>query len=662
MFGIAHARQLLGQSRLLLDVRPDEAMSIIRASRLGALISIANSVIIVFCIWSPDQSIFLSIWLVGSVSLFTYIAHRSNIASKKQPRRISTRALKRLVILTSIFALPWSILVFFTFGTIEAQVSLLVLMMCAGMSAGGGLILYRIPIVAFGYLATILLSISATIIFRALDDLWPMIIFSITYGFVLGTTIIYAWQIARSKDESLVQAAEANKEVNRLALLDSLTGLLNRKAFIDILVERTSSLNNTGFAVFLLDLDRFKNINDSIGHGAGDELLQIVSERLTNAVSDSGIVARFGGDEFALIIDLENSDIDPCNIAKSLLNELNKPATIKRAVIHPNASIGIALYPDHTQSPTDFIKLADIALHHAKEGGRGRYELYSEEMRASLIRNDLLEALIRNALSNDRMQMHYQPKLDINTGLITGAEALLRCFDEQGNIVPTEEVLDVAEERGLIPQISEFTFRQVATDLLYWRSLNIPKTPISINVHAFELKTPEMLLEHLNGMFNAGVNTDDIMLEVTEGCFVGRGSDAATAILDMIDDMGVKLSLDDFGTGHAALSHLKRLPVSELKIDREFINGICHDHRDRAITLAALEITRCLNIDCVAEGIETKEQAKTLRELNKDGPAIICQGYYWYKPLTSTDFYKLLIKQKTPESEDSGAQTTLEVL
>ncbi len=654
MFGLAHARQLQEQSRLLLDIRPEEAMSIIRASRLGALISIANSIIIVFCIWSPEQSLFLTLWLIASVSLFIYIAHRSHIASKRKPRRISPRALKKLTILTSIFALPWSVLVFFTFGTIEAQVSLLVLMMCAGMSAGGGLILYRVPLVAFGYLATILLSISVTVIFRTLDDLWPMTIFSITYGVVLGTTIISAWHIARSKDDSLIEAADANKEINRLALLDSLTGLLNRKAFIDILVDRTSSTDNAAFAVFLLDLDRFKNINDSIGHGAGDELLQIVSERLTDTLSDRDIVARFGGDEFALIINIDNSENNPCHIAKSLLNELNKPVTIQRAVLHPNASIGIALYPDHTQNPSDFIKLADIALHHAKEGGRGRYELYSEEMRALLVRNDLVETLIRHALANDRMQMYYQPKIDINTGQIKGSEALLRCFDEQGNIIPTEEVLDVAEERGLIPQISEFTFKQVTADLLHWQSLNLPKIPVSINVHAYDLKTPDMLLEQLNNLFKAGIQPDNIMLEVTEGCFVGRGSDAATAILDMIDDMGVKLSLDDFGTGHAALSHLKRLPVSELKIDREFISGICHDHRDKAITLAALEITRCLNIDCVAEGIETEEQANALKELNKYGPSTICQGYYWSKPLTAEDFIEFISRQKTPESEDSG--------
>ncbi len=643
--------------RALLDIRPEEAMSVVRVSPLGAYISIANSCIIVSCIWSAENIAFLACWLAGSISIFFYIARRSSIASKNEPKHISPKAVKKLIIFTAIFALPWSSLVLYAFGSTE-QASLLILMMCAGMSAGASSVLYRVPIAAFGYLAMILSSISVTVALRAYEDLWPMIIFSITYGIVLGTTVIFAWRIARDKDDSMEKTNKAYEEINRLLLLDPLTNLLNRKAFIDVLTERTLNSDNSSFAVFLLDLDRFKNINDSIGHSAGDTLLELVAERLSYSVADNAIIARFGGDEFAMIVDIDDNHLTPQNIAKSLLRKLNQPVTIERAVIHPNASIGIALYPDHTTHPEDFIKLADIALHHAKEGGRGRYELYSEEMKLSLIRADSIEHLIRHALSNDRIEMFYQPKVNIHTGEIEGAEALLRCFDELGNIIPTEEVLDIAEERGLIPQISEFTYRRVTEDLLHWRTLDIPLVPVAINVHAFELKTPELLLERLQQMFQAGIKNCEIMLEVTEGCFVGRGSDAATAILDMIDDMGVKLSLDDFGTGHAALSHLKRLPVSELKIDREFINGICHDYRDKAITLAALEITRCLKINCVAEGIETEAQATMLRKLTKGGPSIICQGHYWSRPLKAKDFIAFVTIQKTPELYDSGVQVS----
>ncbi|MGH1350671.1 MAG: putative bifunctional diguanylate cyclase/phosphodiesterase [Methyloligellaceae bacterium] len=465
--------------------------------------------------------------------------------------------------------------------------------------------------------------------------------------------VLNSWQIARDREESLLKAAsanseliEANKQIKKMAMRDPLTELANREAFLENLEARIKNRKDEKFAVFLLDLDNFKNVNDSIGHGAGDELLRIVTERLIKAVRNTDIVARLGGDEFALIIDIYDNEKMPSIVADRILSNLVAPVLIEAALIHPNASIGIALYPDHAHSALEFIRLADIALHAAKKSGRGRYRIYDTRMAVSLARVDEIEIALRQALSEQQMQLYYQPKVDIRTGAIMGAEALLRWFVDNTIKTSTIDLFDVAEERGMVPQISSFVFGRAAEDILKLQSMELMIRPISINIHPFDLKTPELLMERLKSMMNSGVKKSDIILEVTEGCFVGRGSDEATHILDTINEMGIKLSLDDFGTGHAALSHLKRLPVSELKVDREFINGICHDRRDQAITMAALEITRCLEIDCVAEGIETEQQAEALRKMDHQNMSLIGQGYLWAKPMPFNEFIHFLEQQR----------------
>ncbi len=638
-------RQVYALLSPLIDVRPEEAMSIIRSSRVGAIINITNSIIIVASTWSDKNWLFQVTWLITAILIFLYIANRSRKASKYSPKKVSVRAIRKLVLLTALFGLPWTVITYTTLGSGDLRNSLLVTMMCAGMASGGGMLLYRVPIAAFGYIATVLSGVCITIALQHLEYLWPMIIYSACYGVVLMSAILLSWKIAREKENNLIQASNANTElknaydeIKQMALLDNLTGLLNRKALIDYLTQNVNKESESSFAVFLLDLDRFKNINDSIGHGAGDTLLKIIAGRLKNSVASTDLIARFGGDEFALIIKLGESKKTATDVASRILYKLNKPVSIEHAIIHPNASIGIALYPEHSNTPDECIGLADIALHHAKEDGRGRYKLYTEDMAASLARADKIEQTLRNALDKNNLQIFYQPKIELTTGRIFGAEALLRCFDENNEIIPTEEVLDIAEERGMILQISDFIFNRVTADILNWRTQDLPHIQVAINVHDYDLKTSDWLLKQLRKMFNAGIEKNDILLEVTEGCFVGRGSDAATATLDMIDEMGVKLSLDDFGTGHAALSHLKRLPVSELKVDREFIRGICEDHRDKAITLAAVELARYLGIVCVAEGIETREQADILATLEQDGTSIIGQGHYWAPPMKTDEF------------------------
>ncbi len=646
------ARQTGKMLKLLLDVRPEEAMSIIRSSNLGAIISFLNTVLIVVCFHSAENTTFNISWLAISTLLFLAVARRSAKAQHKQISHVSPKAVKRLALYTLGCALPWIILTIAFLGSEDPRNTIMVLMVCAGMSAGGGFMLYRVPLAALIYAGSILLTVASIIAIQKFSELWPVIFYALTFGISLVTMVFTSWRIAREREDSLLQAAkansdlhEANEKIRKLALRDSLTELANREAFLEILEQRIASKNHEKFAVFLLDLDNFKNVNDSIGHTAGDELLKIVTQRLLKAVRKTDVIARLGGDEFALIINVYENDKLPSIVAERILTSLVAPVLLEGALIHPNASIGIARYPDHANSPEDFLRFADIALHAAKKAGRGRFEIYDTKMAVTLARVEEIEHALRKALSNDEMQLYYQPKVDIRTGALTGAEALLRWFNNNAIATTTLDLFDVAEERGMIPQISSFVFGRAAQDILHLQSLGLMSAPISINIHPYDLKTPELLLERLRNTLESGVRKTDIILEVTEGCFVGRGSDEARMILDTIHEMGVKLSLDDFGTGHAALSHLKHLPVSELKIDREFINGICDDKRDKAITIAALEIAKCLEIDCVAEGIESAEQANALIEMDKSS-SLIGQGYFWAKPMPFEEFIQFCKKQQ----------------
>lgn len=654
----ARIPHLIKKARTLLDVWPEEVMSIVHYSKLSAFISIINAVVVTLGLWEPEKSIFLSVWLIISSIMFFSVAYKSHHAQNYLPERISTRALKHFSFYTFLHALPWAILALMCVAPGNMRNNLIIIMVCCGMSFSAGFLLYRVPLSALLYSGTIILSVVLSITINNFFELWPLIIFAATYGYALTYIIMVSWRVAREREKSLQHAHEANRnmrqanhEVRRMAMHDTLTDLSNRSAFTETLEKHISKKIGGKFAVLLLDLDRFKNINDCIGHHAGDKLLKIVRDYLLNIKQETDILARFGGDEFALLIELRPEENNIEEFAHRILDQLATPVLIDGVSIYPNASIGISLYPEHGKFSTELIRHADMALHHAKEQGRGRYELYSDELGKSVEKTEELESAIRKAFTDNRVEMYYQPKVDIQIGSYTGAEALIRWFDENGNPANIQDLLNISAERGLIPQLSNFVFEKVTQDILNWKTLGIQATPVSINVHPNDLKTPHMLLRRLRTMLDSGISNKDIILEVTEGCFVGQGADEAVEVLHKIHHMGIKLSLDDFGTGHAALSHLKHLPVQELKVDREFIKEVCNDTRDQAITTAAFEISRILKIDCVAEGVETEEQAALLKNLYKGTSALIGQGYLWARPMSADKFAQYIKTQQISDTD-----------
>lgn len=642
--------QIRNVIRVLLDIQPEEVSEIVRYGPLGAAVSILNAVIMSICLWSHQNYIFLSGWLILSITLFGFIGYRSSRAQGYTPKHISTNAVKRLCLFAVMHTMPWVILSAVILGTGNMRDNLMIVLVAAGMSFSGGFLLYRVPLAALCYAGSIIISVAITVAIKSFSDLWPVVFYAGTYGFALGYIIMVSWKIARERETNLRKASlaneelqSANEEIKRLARQDVLTKLVNKDGFTEILEKRISEVQDgERFAVLLLDLDRFKNVNDSVGHYAGDMLLKIVTGHLQQNKREADILARFGGDEFALIVDLIGDDHAVETIAEKFLEQLDVPVLIEGALLYPNASIGISLYPEHDDDAGDLIRKADIALHQAKAAGRGRFLIYDDCFGETQAKADEIEISIRSALSDHRIEMYYQPKVDIKTGRYAGSEALVRWFNEDGTPANIMDLLEVSADRGLIPQLSGYILDRVTEDILNWKKEGIAATPISINIHPHDLKTPQLLLKRIRSMLNAGIKNTDIILEVTEGCFVDGKSDEATITLDTISEMGIKLSLDDFGTGHASLSHLKRLPVNEIKIDREFIKGVCDNKTDKALAMAAIEISRCLEIICVAEGVETEEQADVLRDIVSVSGKLLGQGYLWARPMSATDLQKVL--------------------
>lgn len=635
------------------DVRPEELLTISRFAKAAQPINIINSILVLIYIWTPPKTQALLVWLTLTTIIFIYLWFRARRTAREildGQNEVSEGDIWIATAFSLLSALPWPALAFIAIDKGDLNSSFFMLLLCGSMASGGAITLYRVPSATLVYIFTTLFVTGLVIAHKNIDELWVMYILMLTYPVLMGATIHRVWIVARKREDGLKQAAfenfrlqNKNEEIEKLTLIDQLTGLSNRKAFIEQLDRSISEDNRKILYIFLMDLDRFKHINDSLGHDAGDELLRVIGNRLNEFSAYAINIARFGGDEFALIFSKSDQDNTAEKLAQQIIERLNKPVEIKNSIISPKVSIGISCYPEHSVDSEELVSTADLALHHAKLKGRSRYDLFNTEMALSLANANKIEEAIKYSLEYGTLEVFYQPKMDILSNSIVGAEALLRCYDKDGEEIPREQLFNVASNRGLISEISTFVFERITADILSWQERDIHSLVVAINIHVFDLKTPDLMLSQLKRMFSKGVKERDIILEVTEDCFSGRGADVASSTLDIIDEMGIKLSLDDFGTGNTALSHLKKLPVGEIKIDREFISGIVRDERDRAITSAALEISRYLGITCVAEGIETRDQLEQLRELGSEGASIVGQGHFWARAMNVNDFIDYVI-------------------
>lgn len=423
---------------------------------------------------------------------------------------------------------------------------------------------------------------------------------------------------------------EARDRVHFLAFHDPLTGLVNRASFRALLEDHLGALarGDRRFALFLLDLDRFKDVNDALGHAAGDELLRLAAARLRAALRDSDVLARLGGDEFAILVpDLVDPD-QMLALARRLVACLHEPFDLGGQRVCTGTSIGIAVAPDHGSSPDDLLRHADIALYRAKAMGRGHPRLFEPSMAEQHAERQRLEADLRTALERGELEVHYQPKFDPHTGALTSCEALLRWRHRERGLVPPSRFIPLAEETGLIHAIGSWVLERACSQAATWGGL-----PIAVNLSPVQFRD-EGLAERIRRVLETtGLPPDRLELEITETALVEE-PERAVATLAKLKALGVRIAMDDFGTGHSSLGHLQRLPFDKLKIDRSFVDRLENGPRDRAIVAAIVDLARALGMTTCAEGVETDGQLDALRQTGCQE----VQGFLLARPLPAEEF------------------------
>ncbi|MBT8450094.1 MAG: EAL domain-containing protein, partial [Gammaproteobacteria bacterium] len=432
---------------------------------------------------------------------------------------------------------------------------------------------------------------------------------------------------------------EAEERISHLAHHDILTGLQNRFSLEDRL-EQALSFANRGqsmVAVFFIDLDRFKNINDSLGHHAGDKLLIEVSGRLKNCVRDSDIVARVGGDEFVIVLTGMNDANRAAFIAESLLTQISRPYFIDGHKLETSPSIGISVYPNDGTTVDELMRNADIAMYHAKEEGRNTYHFFTDSMLIAAQEHLKLQAELRLALENQQLELYFQPQMNIAKQCVSSLEALVRWkHPERGMVSPTE-FIPVAEETGFIHELGKWIFNEACKQLVIWRNQGITELIVAINLSAKQLHSSELSKIVSAMLSNHGLSGHDLELEITETAAM-VDPEVAVEQLDSLRKLGVGLAIDDFGTGYSSLAYLKRLPIQTLKLDRTFVRDIEHDQNDLEISTATISLAHNLGLKVVAEGVETKGQLEFLVGHQCD----YVQGNYFSKPLCADEATKFL--------------------
>jgi diguanylate cyclase (GGDEF)-like protein/PAS domain S-box-containing protein len=434
---------------------------------------------------------------------------------------------------------------------------------------------------------------------------------------------------------------QAEQTIHYQAFYDSLTGLPNRTLFNQRLEEIIcdSQTNSRSMAVMFFDIDRFKTINDTLGHANGDRLVHQFGQRLIKCMRSSDVVARWGGDEFTVLLpDLSSAKIAK-DIAQRVLDSLKSPFQLEDQELYISSSIGIAIYPEHGEDGETLLRHADVALYRAKEQGRQNYQFYLPTMNSEATARLTLEHCLYQALEREEFCLHYQPQVNVMTGEITGMEALVRWYHPHFGLVPPSQFIPLAEETGLIVPIGEWVMRTACAQNQAWHAAGFGQLQIAVNLSARQFQHPYLVAEVSQILKETGLDPHFLELEITETTLM-QNVEIARTILSDLQDMGICLSLDDFGTGYSSLGYLKHFPFNTLKIDRSFVHDLKEESSDTAIVAAILALGSGLNLRVVAEGVETSQQIDLLQHLQCKQ----MQGYLFAPPLKALDATKYLLE------------------
>jgi len=468
----------------------------------------------------------------------------------------------------------------------------------------------------------------------------------------------YEWRIVGSgKDEALAivrditERKRTEERVIRLAYHDILTGLLNRNSFKDHLGQAVAHAQRHGryVATLFIDLDRFKRINDTFGYKVGDLLLQGVAERINEGLRKSDraarnvdaqysqCVSRLGGDEFTVLLPEVNRIQDAAKVAKRILDTISRPLIIAGHEIFITGSIGITVYPLDGEDPDTLLKNADAAMYNAKEQGRNNYQFYSEAMNASSFKRLSLENALRKALDRQEFLLYYQPQIDINSGKIVGLEALLRWNHPEIGLVPPGDFIPLAEETGLIVPIGEWVLNTACIFSEALQKMGMSPIRMAVNISSIQFKPYSLIASITRALKESGLDSSLLEIELTESAIM-KNMEESSSILRELKQMGLRVAIDDFGTGYSSLAYLKRFPLDILKIDRSFIRDIPGDGDNEAIAAAIIAMAHSLNLEVIAEGVETEIQLAFVREHGCDA----VQGYFYSPALPGEEIKEFL--------------------
>ncbi|MGE7621514.1 sensor domain-containing protein [Viridibacillus sp. NPDC096237] len=437
----------------------------------------------------------------------------------------------------------------------------------------------------------------------------------------------------------LTEQKDVEDELEKRAMTDSLTGVSNRFAYNErmrVLLE-SSSTRSYQHAVLFLDLDRFKQINDTLGHAVGDYLLVEVAKRIQSLLKNKDILARYGGDEFVITLTNIHHPREAVHLAEMIIQLLEQPFTVDDQNLYVSTSIGISIYPHDDDDTEVLLTKADKAMYYAKQNGRGQFSFYFDELQTDNKRVLLLDNELRKAIENDSFELHYQPKVSVTTGAIVGVEALVRWQNEKLGFVSPGEFIPYAEETGLIIPISECIINRACQDYVKLKSQNVKNMPIALNISSIHFHQSNFIESIMKILERNNCPAHYLEIELTERTVMNSEKETIRKLV-LLKQLGFKLSIDDFGTGYSSLSYLVQFPLNYLKIDRSFIQHICSLDDKQAIVDAIIQMAHRLHMKVIAEGVEQREQVQLLRKMGCD----MIQGYYYSKPLPLDEFIEFL--------------------
>jgi len=433
---------------------------------------------------------------------------------------------------------------------------------------------------------------------------------------------------------------KTNKKQWELAFFDNLTSLANRRLLEDRMEKLISRCirDHEKFGVLFLDLDGFKNINDSLGHMVGDKFLQEIAKKINNELRESDTLARLGGDEFVIIAENLKDNSELSKVAFKTLSTVREPVIINGIEIFSSVSIGMVVYPDDASTVQDLIMKADLAMYRAKDLGKNNYCFYSNELQEDADKNFVIISDLNKALQKKEIEIYYQPQIDITTNKVVGIEALSRWKHHKLSYIEPEKFINIAESLGLINELDTFVLQTACNDYKSWEEALGYHLKLSLNISVSEIYNHNFIDEIIKQIELFKITNFNIELELTESVLV-KDIEKVQDILHKINRHSIRLAIDDFGTGYSTFKYLSIFPISTIKIDKSFINNFLHKEQSLFIIKAILNLSELLNIDVIAEGVETKEQLDKLKELG----CKYCQGYYFSKPIPQKEFLQFLI-------------------